>query len=345
MGVDGIDWSIAQRIAEMVGGSPSYHPQGAQPDGQLAQDFARRVSSYSGLALTQELPALETVDRSRWIEANLQNMRPLLEPVSDRLGASFGPLSGPIRSVSGALLGAQVGALVGMLSQRVLGQYDLALLDPSVVPRLLLVGPNLEQAAQNLEVDQQQLISWVTIHEITHAVQFSGTPWLAEHLAGLLRTLIDGLQVTIDFGQLVKLPDLKDMRDLLDRVRRGELLRLTLGEQRWQIVDRMQATMSLIEGHAEHVMDAVGADVLPSLSDLRTAMNRRRENRPVTWRILEGLLGIDLKLRQYEVGRRFCDVVVAQDGPSALARAFSAPEALPSTPELEAPLLWLARTT
>ncbi len=102
---------------------------------------------------------------------------------------------------------------------------------------------------------------------------------------------------------------------MVERARSGELLRLTLGEDRWQLVERMQAAMSLIEGHAEHTMDAVGAEVLPSLPRLRAAMNRRRESRGLPWRVLERLLGLELKMRQYEMGRRFCDAVVA-DGRS-----------------------------
>ena len=104
-------------------------------------------------------------------------------------------VSGPLRSASGLLLGAQVGALTGVLSQRVLGQYDLALLDATVPPRLLLLAPNLAQAARNLGVDRDELVLWVTIHEITHAVQFCGAPWLREHLGGMLSELIAGLRV------------------------------------------------------------------------------------------------------------------------------------------------------
>jgi putative hydrolase len=106
----------------------------------------------------------------------------------------------------------------------------------------------------------------------------------------------------------------------------------------------MQAAMSLIEGHAEHTMDAVGAEFLPSLPRLRAAMTRRRESRGLPWRVLERLLGLELKLRQYEVGRRFCDAVVEEAGPEALARAWSGPDALPSPAELRSPADWLART-
>ncbi len=247
----------------------------------------------------------------------------------------------------------QLGALAGMLSQRVLGQYDLALLDANVTPRLLLLAPNLAQAARTLDVDRDELVLWVSIHEITHAVQFSGAPWLRDYLGGMLTELIEGLQVTMTGGGEEQasgnggeqangdggerggwrsslpnvggwrgsLPDAAELREMVERARRGELLRLTLGEDRWALVERMQAAMSLIEGHAEHTMDAIGAEVLPSLPRLRAAMTHRREHRGLPWRVLERLLGLELKMRQYKLGRDFCDAVVdAGRPPGAGAR-------------------------
>jgi coenzyme F420 biosynthesis associated uncharacterized protein len=351
--VELIDWSTAQRIGELVAGSPPPGGVRAATVEPLAADFARRVADYSGLPEPAELPPLEVVDRPAWIAANLQSMRPMLAPVAERMGPGSGALSGTLRAASGLLLGAQVGAVTGMLSQRVLGQYDLALLDERVPPRLLLLAPNLAQAARNLGVDREELVKWVAIHEVTHAVQFSGVPWLREHMGGLLRELLENLQVTIagegqessDNGgwRMPRLPDPGELRDLLGRAREGQLLRITLGEDRWQMVQRMQSAMSLIEGHAEHTMDAVGAEVLPSLPRLRAALDRRRENRGLPWRVLERLLGLELKLRQYEQGRRFCDAVVAEGGPAALALAWRDESSLPSAEELEQPLLWLAR--
>jgi coenzyme F420 biosynthesis associated uncharacterized protein len=347
--VDTIDWSTAQRIGELIAGSPAYGGLRAEGVQGLALDFAARVSDYSQLQPRSELPALEMVDRPTWIAANLQSMRPMLAPLTDRMDEQKGLLAGPMRSLSGLLLGVQLGALTGVLSQRVLGQYDLALLDDSVAPRLLLLAPNLAQAARNLALDRDELVLWVTIHEITHAVQFSGAPWLRDHLGGLLRELIDGLQVSIigdgeeGARRMPRIPDPAELRDLLDRARQGELLRLTLGEDRWQLVESIQAAMSLIEGHAEHTMDAVGAEVLPSLPRLRAAMNRRRTQKGLPWRVLERLLGLELKLRQYEIGRRFCDAVVSADGPDGLARAWRGPDALPTMAELEQPALWSAR--
>jgi uncharacterized protein (DUF2342 family) len=367
--VDVIDWRTAQRVGELVAGSPPFGGVRAASVEPLAREFAGRVGEYSGLRVSEELPSLELVDRPGWIAANLRTMRPLLAPLTESMSAGGGPLAGPLRSASGLLLGVQVGALAGMLSQRVLGQYDVALLDAEARPRLLLLAPNLAQAARTLGVERDELVLWVSIHEITHAVQFAGAPWLREHLGGMLSELIEGLRVSVsgaagEDGEASEGEDagggwtaglaglrrlaggdvnLAQLREMVERARRGELLRLTLGEDRWALVERMQAAMSLIEGHAEHTMDAIGAQVLASLPRLRAAMTRRREHRGLPWRVLERLLGLELKMRQYELGRRFCDAVVSAGGPQALALAWSGPQALPSTAELERPSLWLAR--
>ncbi len=198
--MDGIDWNVAQRVGEMLAGTSGWANQsGSNVNGMqsLAEQFAARVSAYTGLALNERLPVIESIDRPHWIEANIATMRPLLDPLTERVGQGSGPLGPAMRSITQLLLGAQVGAVTGLLSQRVLGQYDIALLDPERPPRLLLLAPNLAQASRNLGLDHEEFSAWVAIHEVTHAVQFGGAPWLRGHLAGLLRELIDGMQVGV----------------------------------------------------------------------------------------------------------------------------------------------------
>lgn len=342
--MDGIDWNVAQRVGEMLSGGEPYVGSPADGMQELAEDFAARVGSYSGLEPGGPLPEIESIDRPRWIEANIATMRPLLDPLTTRLGKSSGPLGPALRASTQLLLGAQVGAVTGVLSQRVLGQYDIALLDGERPPRLLLLAPNIAQAARNMELDRDEFTIWVCIHEVTHAVQFGGAPWLRDHLGGMLRELLDGVQVGAGLSGLASVPSAGDLRALAGRLRAGELMRIGLGEERWALVERMQATMSLIEGHAEHVMDAVGAEVLPTIERMREAMTQRRHGRAWPWRILERLLGLEMKMRQYELGREFCDRVVELRGKGALARAWQSERMLPSNDELQHPERWLQRT-
>ena len=272
-------------------------------------------------------------------------MRKVLDPVVDRLQTErTGPLAGPLRGAAGSLLAVEVGGLTGLLSQRVLGQYELVLLDPDSPTRLLFLAPNLREAATRLGVDLEEMVKWVGFHEVTHAVQFSSVPWLREHLAGLLRELLDSVDVQIDpMAALRRLPTRDDLDRVLAAVREGGLVSLVAGRERMAMIERVQATMAVVEGHAEHVMDAVGRDALEDLEGMRRALTRRRADRPGVWKVLERLLGLELKLKQYEVGKSFCDTVAERAGVAGLHRVFDSPAMLPTWAELESPDAWMRR--
>jgi coenzyme F420 biosynthesis associated uncharacterized protein len=183
------------------------------------------------------------------------------------------------------------------------------------------------------------VVTWVAVHEVCHAVQFAGAPWLREHLGEMVQSLLRALRVTpsLDLRHL-------DVRAILESVREHGVVGVALGPERTETLERIQATMSLIEGHAEWAMDEVGAEVVPEVERLRGAMDQRRHDRHPLLKIIDRLLGFELKLRQYEQGKRFCDAVEAAGGPDALRRAFDGPESLPTMAELEEPDGWLART-
>jgi coenzyme F420 biosynthesis associated uncharacterized protein len=334
-----IDWSLAQQVARGIAG---LQPAGDRaPFEQLsapAAESERLVTAYTGLAALTPLPVAEAVDRDAWIDANLRSLGGVLDPMSDRLGSRLGPFGG----AAGALLGLEAGAISGFLGGRVLGQYEFPPLDPSAPARLLFVTPNLGHAANTLEAEPDQLLRWVALHETTHALQFGGVPWLREHLAGLIGELLGALDVNP--SGLLRLPDASDLRALLNRVREEGLAFVAVGEERRGQLEGAQAFMALLEGYAEHVMDAVGAELLSDLEAMRAAMERRRHERSGLLRVLEKLIGMDLKLRQYQQGKAFCDAVVARGGIEALNRAWAGPEALPAYAELDDPVGWLART-
>jgi coenzyme F420 biosynthesis associated uncharacterized protein len=337
-----IDWKLANTVAEGIANLKTAPEASAfEHVAGPTEESARLVSAYTGL-MADSLPHAEPVDRPLWIEGNLNSLKKVLDPVADKLGQGMGPLSGAVSAAAGALLAVEVGAVSGMLAQRVLGQYEFPILDPEAPARLLFVSPNLAVAASALDAEPDELLRWVALHEVTHALQFGGVPWLRPHIATMVRELLGGLQV--DPVRLMKLPDTTDFRSIVDKIREGDLATLIVGPERRAALDAMQAFMAVLEGYAEHVMDEVGAEILPNLPELRGAMDRRRRDRSGLLRIFEKLIGMDMKLRQYELGKQFCDAVAKAGGIAALNRVWEGPAQMPTLAELEDPDAWIART-
>jgi len=341
-----IDWILAERLAGYLAGTGDARPPSTDLSA-LAVESERRVIAYTGLTPSGSLPEPEGISRRDWVSSNIGSMRALLDPVLERAGAGLGPLRPAVQIAVGLVLTTEVGVVVGYLAQRVLGQYELVLLDEAAdrrPPRLLFVLPNLGEAVRAFGAEEREFVTWVTLHEVTHAVQFSGVPWLQGHLAGLVRELLQGAELRLDTSRRLRWPTRAGMSRVGDALRRGDFISLVVTPAERSVLDRVQAVMAVIEGHAEHVMDAVAPDLLPSLPRLRDSLNRRRRSQSTLSRIVARLLGLELKLRQYEQGKYFCDTVVERAGTVALAHVFSAPEALPSLAELRDPPSWLRRT-
>jgi coenzyme F420 biosynthesis associated uncharacterized protein len=338
-----IDPALAERLALLLTGGPG--DAGAPPtDLELRSErAAQRIVEVTGLQLVSALPQPEWLDRGAWASANLSSTTGLLDPLLEGVGESLGVLGGAARTGVSYVASAEIGVLLGLVGRRVLGQYELAFLDPTVPPRLLFVGPNIDAVAEGMEVDRDEMADWVVFHEVTHAVQFGGVPWLREHIAGLLREVLGQLEIKVDPRALAKLPSAADLRALADAVREGGLALAVVGPDKRALLEKVQAIMALVEGHAEWTMDAAARDVLPSLDRLRSALDARRRDRPPALRLLDKLLGLELKLRQYQEGRAFCDVVVAAAGVEALHGAWRSPEDAPTVLELRNPSSWLAR--
>jgi coenzyme F420 biosynthesis associated uncharacterized protein len=340
-----IDWILAEKIAVFVAGKGD----GAAPKADLtalAAESERRVTEYTRLSPSRPLPPPEGIERGEWIASNITAMRALLDPVLEHSSSNLGPLKPAMQMTIGLMVTTEVAVVLGYLAQHVLGQYELVLLDEGVdstPPRLLFVLPNLGQAVQSFHAREEEFITWVALHEVTHAVQFAGVPWLHSHVAGLVRELLNKAELRLDKERKLRIPSGDELRAIAKAVRSGDLISILTSSSERETLDRVQAVMAVIEGHAEHVMDAVAPDLLPSLPKLREALDRRRRSQSGLSRLLARLLGLELKLRQYEQGKYFCDEIVKRAGTPALEHLFSSPEALPTTAELRDPAGWLRR--
>ena len=339
-----VDWNLAERVAVALGGGG---PRWSGSEDQLRAESDRAahlVRRYTGLKPKGGIPQAELVDRSEWARVNLESFRQLSTRVEEHLeGRMEKKPSGLQRTIVGAATGAELGLALGYLSQRVIGQYDVALIGPARAPRLLFVGPNLSSARARLEVDPDLFLRWIALHETTHAVHFASVPWLREHIGGIAEQLLEKAALEVKPGELFSKLVRLNPKELIRSATRGELATLLWPEPQRRLLDQLTATMTLVEGYAEHVMDAVGDQLEPGFTDLRRALDRDRERRGILDSIVSKLLGLEMKLAQYRRGKAFADEVVETHGIRTLNRAWSDPESLPTAEELDDPAAWVER--
>lgn len=288
-----------------------------------AQDLVRTTARID--APTNTAP-VEVIERTAWLRANVESLSSLL------------PGADPVR-ITGRVAGAQVGAVLAWMSTKVLGQFDI-FAPPEVAPagRLLLVAPNVVHVEQEIGVDPRDFRLWVCVHEETHRVQFTAHPWLRDYLrkqAQLVAGLTD-----------MDAPAWEDLAKLITGRGSSQATLLDLLPDTADVratIERVTAVMSLLEGHADVVMDRVGPQVIPSVSRIRQRFEKRRDGRSAMDRLVRRLLGMDVKLAQYRDGARFCNAVIAQRGIEGLNAAFGSAATLPTYAEVHDPLAWIKR--
>jgi coenzyme F420 biosynthesis associated uncharacterized protein len=340
-----VDWDVAAATARRLSRpGPQVDPgEARQAVAQLhacAAAARPHVEAITGLHAPDGDAVVLVVDRPGWVQANLETLRAMLGPVVEKLVAKRPHQPSPlVAALGGKVTGAEAGGLLAFLSGKVLGQYDIA---PGGTPRLLLVAPNVVQAEREMGVDPADFRLWVCLHEETHRVQFTAVPWLREHLLAQAQTLATDLAP--DPSTL--LSRLEEIAHRLPDVLRGEggslLDLLTTAEQRERVA-QVTAVMSLLEGHADVVMDEVGPSVVPTVATIRARFTERRGGANAADRLLRRLLGLEDKMRQYRDGARFVRTVVDEVGMDGFNAVWTSPETLPTPQEIEDPQAWVRR--
>jgi coenzyme F420 biosynthesis associated uncharacterized protein len=341
-----VDWSLAERVAGALSGRGPSWDGGEEELRAESERAAALVRRYTGLRPKGGVPRAELIGREEWARINIESFRDLSTRVEEHLEQRIdrpGGSSGLQRTIVRAATGAEVGLAIGYLSQRVIGQYDVALIGPARAPRLLYVGPNLSAARARLDVDRDLFLRWIALHETTHAVHFASVPWLREHIGGIAEELFEHAALEVKPGELLGKLVRLNPKELVRSATSGQLATLLWPEPQRQLLENLTATMTLVEGYAEHVMDAVGDQLDPGYTELRRALDRDRERRGLLDSIVSKVLGLDMKLAQYRRGKAFADEVVRAHGIRALNRAWRGPDALPRPEELDEPEAWVGR--
>jgi coenzyme F420 biosynthesis associated uncharacterized protein len=336
-----VDWRFAATVGQRLArqGPPSSDYTRRQVIDELTTAAAEAeppVRAVTGLVTNGVVPAARIVDRPEWIRAAAESMRVMMNGTEQPRGF-----------LTGRITGAQTGAVLAFVSSGILGQYD-----PFAGAKegcLLLVYPNVIAVERQLRVEPSDFRLWVCLHEVTHRVQFTANPWLADYMSQTLGLLTR--DAGEDIGQLAsRLADF--VRNRRDRASAADgsssgmlgLVRAVQSEPQRAALDQLLVLGTLLEGHADHVMDAVGPMVVPSVATIRRRFDERRHRKqPPLQRLLRALLGLDAKLSQYTRGKAFVDHVVGRVGMERFNAIWSGPETLPLPAEIEEPQRWIDR--
>ncbi|GAB48589.1 zinc-dependent metalloprotease [Mobilicoccus pelagius] len=343
-----VDWGLARSTARRLtpSGPAVSRDDAARAVAELREAAARAhgpVAETARLHTPADLPPAMIVDRGTWADVNITSFSGLMDPVVARLVDRPGhAMPRPMRKAGGTISGVEVGTLLSFMATKVLGQYDIAPAVGLEDARLLLVAPNVVDAERTMGVDPTDFRLWVCLHEETHRVQFTANPWLREYMIGRSRHLLDELA-----------PDLDTLRDRLGTLVRGAsdafkeggpgLVGLVTTPEQRQHIDEVTALMSLLEGHADVVMDDVGPRIVPTVTEIRSLFEQRRDGLGPVDVLLRRLLGLEAKMRQYREGAAFVRGVVDRVGVDDFNAVWTSPETLPTAAEIADPQRWIAR--
>jgi coenzyme F420 biosynthesis associated uncharacterized protein len=345
-----IAWDLAEKVATRVGGrdpfAASYHYSSLQPDfDELTAEAEELVARSTGLRSLSGPARARVTDRAGWVRANIASFRRLMRPVTDRLGSRLE--ASPVAPIGRAITGVQVGTLLGWMSTRVLGQYDLLLIEeenPEDQDIVYYVGPNILALEKRFAFPPREFRLWLALHEVTHRAQFTGVPWMRPHFLSLVeasvgamepdpRRLLDAIRRAVDI--------VRDGRNPLD----DGIIALLAGPEQQVTLSQVQGLMSLLEGHGDITMDRAGTGRVPSAERFSRVLRQRRAEQRGPLKLVQQAIGLEAKLRQYEEGERFIHAVETAGGAALLNRVWEGPDRLPTLEEIRDPAAWIARMT
>lgn len=344
-----VAWDLAVRVATAVAGREplydSYLGDSLLPDFTKATALAERlVGESTGLHSLAGPARARVVDRADWVRANVKSFRRLLRPILERLAPRVA--ASPAAAVTRALAGVQVGTMLGWMSTRVLGQYDLLVVDDEDREDqdiVYYVGPNVLAIERRYAFSPADFRLWLSLHEVTHRAQFTGVSWMRPHFLSLVERGIAGLDA--DPRRF-----LEAMRRTVDAVRHGRnplddggLVALLAGPEQHAVLQELQGLMSLLEGHGDVTMNRAGAGIVQYAERYHQTLHARRKEITGATRVLQQLLGLDAKMKQYEQGERFLAAVEAAGGVELVDRLWEDPANLPDLGEIRDPARWLGR--
>jgi len=345
-----VDWDLAARVAARSARrepfAESYLSDSLQSDFDEATAEAEElVAQATGLRSLSGPARARVTDRQGWVRANVSSFERLLRPLTDKLDGKMG--SSPMSGLTRRAAGVEVGLLLGWMSGRVLGQYDLLVVDEQESKAdqdlVYYVGPNVLALEKRFAFPPREFRLWLALHEVTHRAQFTGVPWLREHYLSLVHQTLDSVDPDPKRFLDALLRVVEDLRAGRKPLEEGGIATLLATPEQRLVIDKIGGLMSLLEGHGDVTMDRAGAERIPSSHRFSRVLRERRASASPATKLLQRFIGIEAKMNQYARGERFIAEVERIGGPEALDPVWRGASWLPTIAEIKDPEEWLDR--
>jgi coenzyme F420 biosynthesis associated uncharacterized protein len=348
-----IDWERVRSMAHRMNANQTVSAEWRQHwnkyYGELVARAVPIIEDYAHTAFPRNLDTVQVVSRTDWADANIISFKQLFEPIeklnreAQKHSSAFSQMV--MGGINQTVISAEVGLLLGYLGRRVLGQYDLSLLgkEPVVAGKVFFVEPNINQTIANMGVDGDEFRLWIALHETTHAFEFESHPWLRQHFNGILEKYFS--LITDDLGRLRQNGGLggyfKRIRE--NEAKGGGWIERVMTPEQHALFEELQALMSIVEGYSNHMMNAIGARLMPNYEQIKQRMDNRAKNRSMIDKLFVRLTGMNLKMEQYRLGEIFVDTVVKKKGIDFANLIWAEAKYLPNLQEVKEPDHWISR--
>lgn len=348
-----IDWERVRTTAHRMNANENQTAEWRQHWNKYYSELVARavpiIEEYAHTTFPRNLDTVNAVSRTEWADANIVSFKQLFEPI-EKLNRDAQKNSSPLAqmvtsTINQTVLSAEVGILLGYLGRRVLGQYDLSLLgkEPIVAGKVFFVEPNINQTVLNMGIDGDEFRLWIALHETTHAFEFESHPWLRQHFNSILETyfslITDDLKRRGPNGGLGGY--IKRIRE--NASKGGGWIERVMTPEQHVLFEELQALMSIVEGYSNHMMNAIGAKLMPNYELIKNRMDNRAKNRTLIDKLFVRLTGMNLKMEQYRLGEIFVDSVVEKKGIDFANLIWAEAKYLPTLQEVKEPSRWISR--
>lgn len=349
---DVINWELAKNLAIRVANEGEIEET---PSPNLQKQFEELVRASE--ILTSDFTSLQffkfatvrVFRRQDWIEANINGFKIIMEPLTQKVveqskkQKASDPISQLLNKISPLILTFEIGLVLGYIAKNVLGQYDICL-PYGESGKIYFVAPNLLRLEKMLGLPSRDFRFWIALHEVTHALEFNSNNWIVDYYKELFKEYIESATLNLESAaERVSKMNVKSIAEMINKLQHEDILFSLATPKQREILFKIQALMTVLEGYSNFVMDEIGSKMISNFQILKNRFENRKKDLSTAEKIFRKITGLELKIKQYEMGQKFANLVFKKLNIDGLNLVYKHKENIPTIEEIKNPDKWIKR--